>query len=199
MTLVERERALYGDVWQTIDHYGCHSPGEQYLPIFLTHAQPYTQLPKCRITHTVLDAGCGSGRAGVALAAAGFDVTLCDLTDSGLIPEARQLPFIPACLWREIPRREPFRQRYHYVYCCDVLEHIPREYTMLVIDQLVRAACVGVFLSVSLVSDINGLWVGQPLHQTVESYVWWRDRVSEAAQLIDGRDMHTSATFFLRP
>jgi hypothetical protein len=80
-----------------------------------------------------------------------------------------------------------------------VLEHVPPQFTMLAVDQLLRITKVGCFLTVCSLADNLGVWVGHPLHQTVESFVWWRDSLREVGDVVDARDLHQAATFYLRP
>ena len=212
MSLLTTERALYEDIWTAADHYGDHAPGEQYVPMFLDcvplavsqyHGCDRHTLTWTPSDYTVLDAGCGTGKGGVALQQQAFHVKLCDLTDHGLTLEARALPFTAACLWQDLSAVYrgfgPFqRTKFDFTYCCDVLEHIPPQFTMLAIDQLLRVSRYGLFLSVSLVSDYFGVWAGRPLHQTVQSFTWWRDSLAELGTVLDARDLHHNAVFFVR-
>lgn len=189
-TVTARERERYEEVWNAVTEYGQNSPGEGLVELFLPLIGEAPQ--------TILDAGCGSGKAGVALAARGHRVTLCDLTDAGLTPEAQALPFHEACLWQ--PLRPVLRQgQFDWVLCCDVLEHIPTALTMLVVDQLLRLTTRGLLLSVSLVADVYGAWVGQTLHHTVQSFTWWRDLLAEVGEVVEARDLITDAVFVMRP
>lgn len=188
MSVVEAERALYRDIW-ALDSYAQYAPGEVYLPAFLTLAG--SMRPR-----TVLDAGCGSGKAAVALVREGFRPTLFDLTNDGLIEDAKALPFVEGCLWRPSAALDRW---FDYVYCCDVLEHVPPQFTMLAIDQLLRRTRIGLFLTVSLVPDVFGAWAGKPLHQTVQPFTWWRDSLRELGTVTDARDLHESALFFVTP
>jgi SAM-dependent methyltransferase len=186
MSLVETERATYDEILGSVPQYREFSPGLRYLPVFKALATD-------RRPASILDAGCCTGKAGLALAQDGWDVTLADLTDAGLVPEASALPFYAVSLWHDLRSIGTF----DYVYCCDVLEHIPPQFTMLVVDQLLRVSRAGVFLAVSLVPDHFGAWVGKPLHQTVQRYQWWKENLSELGVLYDARDLHATATFFL--
>lgn len=194
--ILERERTLYRDVWASLEAYGEHAPGEHYLPLFL-------QMVGDR-RGTVLDAGTGSGKGAVALARAGFDVRLCDVTPEGLVPEAKGLPFYEACLWSslaDVTRNFGTwgRQRADWVYCTDVLEHIPPQFTMLAIDQMLRVARHGLFLSVSFAPDNFGVWAGVALHQTVQPFTWWRDALREVGELVEARDLVGTGVFLVKP
>lgn len=191
-TILQTERATYEDVWSSVEGYADHAPGEHWLPLFLDMAQP-------KRGATVLDAGAGSGKGALALKAAGFDVTLCDVTDAGLVEDARGLRFYEACLWREIPKALPMRYAYDYTYCTDVLEHIPPEFTMLVVDQLLRVTTHALFLSISLVPDSFGVWVGKSLHQTVQGFVWWKDHLAELGEVVEARDCLQTGIYLVRP
>jgi 2-polyprenyl-3-methyl-5-hydroxy-6-metoxy-1,4-benzoquinol methylase len=194
MSVAESERGVYESVWRDIDRYGDHSPGVTYVPFLLEMARPETGA-------TVLDAGCGSGKGALALAEAGLQVTLCDLTPEGLAPEAQELPFTAAILWQPLRHIQPrgVGGRFDFAYCCDVLEHIPTEYTMLVIARLLAEVRAGVFLSIALVPDSFGVFVGQPLHQTVREFTWWRDRIAELGTLVECRDLGTTGLYYVRP
>jgi 2-polyprenyl-3-methyl-5-hydroxy-6-metoxy-1,4-benzoquinol methylase len=183
MNLTQRETETYEDAFST-PFYGDYSPGERYADLFASLATPGA---------TVLDAGCGSGKGMVALAARGFQVEGFDLTASGLVDEAKRFPFIAGSLWRPIPV-----MMVPYVYCTDVLEHIPPQFTLLVVSNLLAVAKRGVFLSISLVPDQMGVWVGRPLHLSVRRYDEWLTDFREIATVVDARDMGTTATFMLR-
>lgn len=202
MSLLGKEKDLYNEVWASISTYGDHAPGENYVDTFAEIVKAHGDDP---VGTSVLDAGCGSGKSSVALDDLGFDVEMCDLTDAGLIPEAARLPFVSVCLWNDLSDvvRQNGRfwadKKVYYVYCCDVMEHIPEQFTMLVVHQMLRVAKRGVFLSVSLVPDAYGVWVGGPLHRTVQSFVWWRDSLREIGNVTDARDLINSALFFVEP
>lgn len=194
------ETDTYQAAW-ALDAYGDFSPGERYLPLFLDMARPpvtrpYVGLGGFSRATRVLDAGTGSGKGALALAAAGFDVIACDLTADGLTEEAKALPFVSACLWSDL--RAVVKPPVEYAYCCDVLEHIPPEFTMLVCQRVIEVAKKGAFFSISLVPDQFGVWVGKPLHQTVQPFQWWRDRFRELGALVECRDLRSTGVYFVR-
>lgn len=186
-TLTQQERALYDEVWSLPD-YGAFAPGEHYLPLFLDMAKP-------ALGASVLDAGTGSGKGALALRDASCYVTALDITDAGL-PEAFPVPFVEASLFRPLPF--PTKQ-FDYVYCTDVLEHIPEAFTMAVVANLLRVTSRGLFLSISLVPDSFGVWAGRPLHLTVKDFSWWKQSLSELGTVVECRDLLNTGIFLLRP
>lgn len=197
----DQQQTLYKDVWGRVEAYDRFSPGATHLPFFLQHASP---------PGTVLDAGCGNGAGAVALANAGFTVAMCDIT----ITEKALMTGLLAhevCLWDAgdmscLPylchiANDAFvdEDKVDYTYCCDVLEHIPPEWTMLVIQNLLSITKKGLFLSIALVPDKFGLWVGEPLHRTVQPFVWWRDNLRELRSNVQARDLLQTGIFFVQP
>lgn len=188
--LLQTETNTYAEMWQGVESYAANAPGERVLPVFLEIVG--------RARGHVLDAGTGSGKGALALQAAGFRVTCCDMTDAGLVSEARTLPFYTVSLWHSLKGITP-TGAVEWVYCTDVLEHIPPQFTMLAVWQMLRVAKRGLFLSVSLIPDTFGAWVGKALHQTVQPYLWWQESLGEIGTVTDARDLIHSATFFVEP
>jgi hypothetical protein len=176
--IANREAEKYETVWSSIGQYGELSPGLNALPVFL----PYFQEGE-----VVLDAGCGSGKTGLAAREAGVTVEWCDLTGAGLVEPIS--PFFIHCLWDELPRL------YDHILCCDVMEHIPTEYVMLVLHRLIQASKKTVCLSIGLMPDNFGAYIGQPLHLTVQEFTWWRDRLKGMTNVIEARDCGAFALF----
>jgi hypothetical protein len=193
-TLAIAERDLYETVWG-FEQYATNAPGAWYAEMFLEMAgieHPHQ--------HVVLDAGCGSGKGGMALLAKGFrDVRLCDLTSAGLVDDAKALPFHEACLWEPLAPQLGYLHggAADYVYCCDVLEHIPTPFVMLVVARLLEVCVRGAFFSVALRADEYGAFVGRPLHQTVEGFVWWRDNLSALGVMRECRDLGANGVYML--
>jgi SAM-dependent methyltransferase len=185
MSLLDTERATYETVWSSVEGYAQHSPGEQYLPLFLQVVGDKRG--------TVLDAGTGSGKGALALQRAGFSVLACDMTSAGL-PLDANIRFFERCLWHSL-----WQFNVDWVYCTDVLEHIPPQFTMLAIDHMLRVAKEGLFLTVSLVPDNFGVWAGKSLHQTVQSFTWWRDNLKELGTVTEARDLISNAVFVVKP
>jgi hypothetical protein len=112
-----------------------------------------------------------------------------------LVDDARDFDFHSACLWHDLSHVG----RFDWVYCTDVLEHIPPQFTMLAIDQMLRVAKEGLFLTVSLVPDSFGVWAGKSLHQTVQPFQWWKDSLKELGTVTEARDLISNAVFVVKP
>jgi hypothetical protein len=149
--------------------YADHSPGERFLPVFLDLVGD--------ARGTVLDAG--------------------DLSAAGVVPAASAFPFIETPLWGDLRARVGAAR--DWVYCCDVLEHIPTAFTMLAAARMIEVCRRGAFFSICLQPDVFGSWVGQPLHQTVQSFTWWRDALGELGRVTDCRDLAATGLYFVEP
>jgi len=199
--LLTREREKYETAW-SLSAYATTSPGEQLLPIFL-------DMTKAGPSASVLDAGCGAGKGALALAAAGLTVTMCDHTDAGLTDEALAVgPFVQTNLWDDlapvaylanVARGRQTDGLFDYAYCCDVLEHIPTPFVMLVVARLLAVTTKGVFLSISTQPDNFGAMVGEPLHLTVQSFVQWRDQLATMGRLVEARDLIIAGCYLVEP
>jgi SAM-dependent methyltransferase len=186
--LIALERSKYADVWTSVSAYGERSPGEQMLPVFESMRRDGGG------PATVLDAGCGAGRGALALHRAGHTVTCCDTTDAGLAEAARIFPFVTVNLWDDLRDRLPVHD---YVYCCDVLEHIPLPFTMLVVARLLEVARHGVFLSISTIPDQFGAWAGTSLHLSVQPFVEWRDQLNAVGRVVEARDLLIAGAYLV--
>ena len=187
--IANAERVKYDAIWQ-VPGYAENSPGDDLVAMF-------AELSGCKAGETLIDLGCGTGRAGARLARDhGLKVTLFDLTDAGLEGEARGLRFVEGCLWGSHLRLTRPTMGYDYGYCCDVLEHVPPEFTMLAVANIM-AACRVVFFSIATVPDQFGAEIGEPLHLTVRPFVWWRDHLAELGRLIECRDLLTSGVYYM--
>jgi SAM-dependent methyltransferase len=163
-TLTEAEK--YERMW-TEDAYRMTAPGEHCVPTFLSVAKP---------TGRVIDFGCGTGRAALALRAAGLEVLLVDFTANSRDAEARELPFLRHDLTEPLPVSAPFG------YCTDVLEHIPTDKVEAVLRNVTDAAET-VFFQISTVPDRMGDLIGQTLHLTVRPHVWWKARLAALGEV----------------
>lgn len=185
MSLTTQQTDLYRDLWDAFPAYADLSPGAELVPIFQQVAAPGS---------TVVDAGCGTGKGALALAAAGYDVKLItDLTDQGLVPEAKRFVFRESCLWKRLRPQWKLGQ-VQWIYCTDVMEHLPTQCTLLAVDQMLAVAD-HVFLAIAFMQDEAGMWMGQHYHLTVQPYTWWRDALKEVGRVTEARDLLARGIF----
>jgi hypothetical protein len=179
MILAQREREKYAAVW-SLPQYHNTSPGKRHAELFGRMVQPERGL-------SVLDIGCGAGEGGKALKELhGLNVEYLDQVKVGSLA-----PFIEQPLWK------PITAKFSYGYCCDVMEHIPTEFTMLCVRNMLDA-CEQVFFSISFQHDHFGAYVGEALHLTVKPFTWWRDCLGEMGQLAEARDLMGEGVFLVR-
>lgn len=179
------ERIKYERMWAEPD-YRNHSPGKYWAEIFADIADP-------KSGETLIDLGCGSGGATEGLTALGLDIAQVDLAD---FRSDKTLPFREAPLWSNWSFPVRFA-RADYGYCCDVMEHIPLEYTMLTLERI-RGNCRRVFFSIAHLQDSCGGLIGETLHLTVRPFEWWRDRLADIGEVLHGRDMQGESLFYVR-
>lgn len=180
-----KEAAKYSDVWQ-IPGYLKNSPGE-------IHSDMFGDVTGCKAGDMVIDFGCGAGQGGQAIAEKfGCRVTYFDLERYAGCPD----PFVQGSLWDPIPVEH--EKVWDFGYCCDVMEHLPEQFTMLAVHNMMNACRVGVFFSISFLPDNFGKFVGEPLHLTVKPFIWWRDSLSEMGNLVDARDFQGEGVFYVK-
>ena len=165
------EREIYKTLWSN-DRYREVAPGEGCVAEFLMQAKP-------RLGATMVDLGCGTGRASLLLAlpppmGANLKVTMLDFADNCLDEDIRKiaeqqpeaLKFIEADLTKHLPVTAV------YGFCTDVMEHIPTQDVNKVLNNCLMA-CQHVFFQIATQDDVLGGIVGHPLHLTVRPYEWW--------------------------
>lgn len=156
--LTEQEK--YERVWQ-FGEYREVSPGELCVPRFLEVVQPFGK---------ILDIGCGTGRASIALSEAGHSVTLLDFAGNCRDHEATALSFVQHDV------SDPFPIGADFGICCDMMEHIPTHQVSQVLRNIMDACKHGCFFQISTVPDELGSLIDHPLHLTVRPPWWWAER-----------------------
>lgn len=175
------ERDKYRRIWEDRS-YGDVSPGSRNVGFFLDKFKP---------TGTVIDFGCGSGKAGALIAKnSACQVILADFAENCLDREiSGTLPFYTADLRHEMSIRGD------YGFCCDVLEHIPPEDVDSTICNIM--ACVAKsFFQISTVDDKWGITIGHPLHLSVHPASWWKERFQSLGFAIDWMDESEMEAYF---
>lgn len=181
----EVEKTKYSQMWD-IHEYGDTSPG-------CNIADAFAKISKCLPGETLIDLGTGSGKAAVRLQQKHkLHVQTLDITSHCMREDAQELfdeSHVEASLWSNWPDQLPAVDNlYNYAYCCDVMEHIPPEFTMLCLNNMFRAA-KHVFIQVDIDPEGWGDLINETLHLTVMPFVWWRDHIAEFGTILDCRDM----------
>jgi 2-polyprenyl-3-methyl-5-hydroxy-6-metoxy-1,4-benzoquinol methylase len=191
MDLAQVERTKYVRMWRE-PSYRNWSPGEASVQRFLDGVDWHPH-------ETVVDLGCGTGRAGVALEKAGLDVVLVDCCREAVEPAAAWISFSEQNLWS----LHPSLPVYDWIYCVDVLEHLPTEQIDAALDGFARITKRGGFLQIALFEDHCGTLIGETLHLTVKPHEWWREKIAarwtlrEDGEGTDIRGIEGYATFLL--
>lgn len=173
MISTQEEQDKYTKTWKDRGYRQC-SPGEIVLPDFLQRSPE---------RGTLVDFGCGTGRATKLLEVSGFQVLGVDIAENALETD---VPFKQACLWET-----PFKAL--WAYSCDVLEHIPPEHVDAVLENMQTENC---YLHVHLQEDKFGKRVGEKLHLTIQPHEWWLDKISQHWNITDHSTTGRVSTFY---
>lgn len=194
-----QERAKYAEIW-ALEDYGRYSPGLENVDRFMTVVKPPVA-DSIGVRPYLLDIGCGQGVAGLEFARRGLSVWYLDITAAGLKPEVDRTRFIETPLWAQWPDPVAWFPgmpvRWDYGFCCDVMEHIPPEYTMAVIDRIL-SRCGTTYFQICNLPDEFGKRIGEPLHLTVQPFKWWLIRLATLGAVIDARDLCGASLFVVK-
>ncbi len=174
------EKDKYRVMWQ-FDGYREVSPGEQLVGEFLQLVRP---------DGLIVDFGCGTGRASLAMSKAGHEVFLIDFADNCRDEEAVGLPFLEWDLTRPLPVRS------NYGFCTDVMEHIPVADVETVISNIMEASETGFFQS-STVQDIYGDVIGERLHHSIHPHSWWLEAFIGLGLTVKWHEDRNNASCFI--
>ena len=92
---------------------------------------------------------------------------------------------------------------FDWIYCVDVLEHLPTEQIDAALDGFTHITRHGGFLQIALFEDGCGNLIGETLHLTVQPYAWWHEKIAarwtlgHAQEGTDVRGIDGYATFLL--
>jgi SAM-dependent methyltransferase len=176
----KQERDKYAEIWNEIPEYKLVSPGLQNVDRFLKVMKP-------SLGETLIDIGCGQGKAGLEFEKHDLRVWYLDITRAGILPEVNVSKFIEKPIWGDW--KYPVSNfKFDYGFSCDVLEHIPPEYTMLCLDRIIKNCRIS-WLQIALVEDGMGDSIGEKLHMTVRPFDWWLTRLATLGNIIEARDL----------
>lgn len=174
------EEEKYERMWLLAD-YRAVAPGEHVVTTFQALA---------REKGRVIDFGCGTGRAGLKLKEAGYDVLLVDFAGNCRDKEALLLPF------KKHDLTQPLAEQADYGFCTDVMEHIPPEQVDAVLRNILDC-CERAFFQISLVDDVCGELIGHPLHLSVHPVEWWLEKLEHFGRVEWFARQKESAMFYV--
>ena len=166
MGLRQQETLKYKRVWNEIPGYGNYSPADVVIG-------PMLGLLAKHNVKTVLDAGCGSGKALKKLLDAGYDAKGVDITLDGLIDKSLVKNCVATTLW-DIPLKEG----YDAVICIDIMEHIPTTKVRDVLRELSRLCKGFAIFQIALQPDGYGKAIDDVLHLSLFKPEDWTARLN---------------------
>jgi SAM-dependent methyltransferase len=165
----EKERMKYSKAWAMEDRlYAKYSPGLE-----ISNTINFLDFFKANNVKSILDAGIGSGKLCKKMIDMGFQCHGVDIVDDCLDEELQEIKneiLTVGALWDTSLFKE---NMFDAVVCLDVLEHVPTDYVVKVVDNLYYWARKYIFLQIALFQDYFGKKVGEPLHLTVQPKSWW--------------------------
>lgn len=188
------EKSKYDVIWREYPTYRDCSPGEIFASFFLEGFRG-----EIRPGQTIIDFGCGTARVAKNFIAKGLNVTLVDISPYCLDEEIRtmltlfshQLRFQQGCLWK---LSQEIKSAY-WMYCCDVMEHIPESYIEDCLIHIARRTRRGGYFSICLKEDFAGKQLGHPLHLTIKKKSWWEEKINKYFTIV-GEDVFADDLYF---
>lgn len=184
--LEDQERSKYERMW-AVEDYRRTSPAQRDLERFFSMCEALQP-------QTVLDLGCGTGRAALELFLQGMQVAMVDIAANCLDPEVRsfvdhppedrkgQFTFTEACAWDLKPALGS--KTWDWVFCFDVMEHIPEERVDAVLEEASRHMVLGGFFQICTTHDGFGRRIGETLHLTVKPNEWWLEKLGKHFEIV---------------
>ena len=184
---ISTEQQKYLKVWK-VDSYRKTSPGEKSVGMFLEVVDSLKQGDE---KQTLIDIGCGTGRAGYKLWQTGnFDVVLMDFAWNCLNSDIKAKVDRPVAgsnslTFIEHDMTKKTHHRADWGYCCDVMEHLPTDQIDDALESILEM-CDNLFLQIATIGEHFG---GHPdikeeLHLTLWDYDRWLKKFAEHGVII---------------
>jgi len=177
-----REKAKYEHIWNHAA-YRDHTPGYHDMD-----KVPLIEALRKHGVHSVLDAGCGTGKLIQRFMtdySNEFSIHGFDISENCLNPffdAVKDEVLTVGCLWDE----NDFSTEYDAIICSDVMEHIPTDKVPLVIKNFKNCTRKICYLAIALVPDNFGPSIlGEPLHLTVKEPGWWFSQMALAGFAVE--------------
>lgn len=181
--LQNAERAKYQTIWRLQD-YRRVSPGELVAEWAMIRMG-------MQGGDSLIDWGCGTGRASRKFFDHGMPTLMIDIADNCLDPVITQIVnqedtdfyFMEACAWDIDALKEVGAD---FGFCCDLLEHLPPEHVATVLKNIADCTNAYAYLQPCHKPDTMGAWVpGLELHLTVRDRQWWTTQIKNFFNIIE--------------
>lgn len=159
----EKERLKYEKMWSMPEYRG-FSPGENIVGIANSMFHKYGSVG------SLIDFGCGTGRASAKFLQLGYEVTMVDFADNAV--EVEGIDFVSACLWNL-----PTYLKSKNGFCSDVMEHIPPHKVTNTLENINRCVDDLMLFQIALTPDSCGSLIGETLHLTLWTESQWRQEL----------------------
>jgi SAM-dependent methyltransferase len=182
------EREKYTRMWE-FPNYRHVAPGEDV-------AEKFIQIAEINSEDVVIDFGCGTGRGAKKVHdLTGCEFILVDFTTNSLDKKVANDIGWYTRLIHDLTKDLPVTSEKGF--CTDVMEHIPPDDVNAVLNNIMRASR-RVFFQISLVDDVCGALIGQPLHLCVQPIEWWAKKFSDLGYTVNwSEDCGNSALFYV--
>lgn len=159
------ERLKYERMWSKPEYRG-FSPGEQIA------GTAHSMFKKYGSIGSLIDFGCGTGRASERFRHLGYEVTMVDFVPNAV--EVEGIDFVESCLWNL-----PEYLKADNGFSSDVMEHIPTEKVEQTFERMAGAISDLMFFQIALTPDSCGSLINETLHVTLWSAMQWTQELNK--------------------
>jgi len=178
-----REQEKYEKIHDSSKAYKQANQGRKCIEEFSQLARP---------VGLVLDCGAGNGLASGWLKDRGYPVASVDIARNAGCHSLEGIDSYAHCLW------DPFPVTGDWVFCTDVMEHLPPEHVDGALVEMAYAARRGAYFQICTVADVTGpKLIGEHLHLTIKDESWWaKELMKHWPSVRRLGNAHSQVTFF---